>query len=115
MNAVYSDFINKFTRAIDFVPSNGKVRVKANSEPWFGSKIISATQKKRSTIFKIQKVWLENRKNKAKTSKIFLQKMLHLKKKIITQLLLLLFKITISEYKTQKIITSYGKLCILLV
>ena len=102
MNAVCSDFINKFTRAIDFVPSNGRVRVKANSEPWFGSKIISAIQKKRSTIFKIQKVWLENRKNKAKTSKIFFQKMLLLKKKLLLSYYYYYLKLLLVSTKLKK-------------
>ena len=74
MNAVCSDFISKFTRAIDFAPSNGRVRVKANSEPWFGSKIISAIQKKDQLYSRYKRCGLKTEKIKLKPQKYFFKR-----------------------------------------
>ena len=61
MNATYSDFINKFTRTIDSSAMIKKVRVKANSKPWFDSEIISAVQKEANYIQDIKSVKRRNR------------------------------------------------------
>ena len=72
LNVAYSDFINKFKKAIDSVTPVKKVRKKANSKSWFHIEIISVIQKR-------DKLYARYKFN-FKTAKIFLQKMMYRKK-----------------------------------
>ena len=59
INTSYSDFINKIIRAIDSVAPITKVRVKANSKPWFITEIISEIQKRGKLYSRYKKSRLE--------------------------------------------------------
>lgn len=67
--------------AIDSVAPIKKVKVKANSKPWFDTQIISATQKRGKLHASCKKSGLVTDKDNLKTSQIFLQTMLLWKKK----------------------------------
>ena len=67
-------------RAIDSATHIEKVRVKANSKFWFDSEVIYTIQKKDKLYSRQKKSGLEADKDKFKSSKLFLQKMLHRKK-----------------------------------
>ena len=82
INAAYSDFINKFVRAIDSVAPVKQGRVRANSKPWFDSKIISAIRKRGNLYSRYKKSGLEIDKDKFKTSKKIPQKMLNRKRRV---------------------------------
>ena len=45
VNYAFSDFIYRFVEAINFIAPSRKIRVKANSEPWFDNQIVSAIQR----------------------------------------------------------------------
>ena len=51
VNDAYSDFIYRFVEAINFIAPSKKIRVKANSKPWFDNKIVSGIQR-RDKLFK---------------------------------------------------------------
>ena len=80
LNVAYSDFINKFKKAIDSVTPIKKVRKKANSKSWFHIEIISVIQKRDKLYARYKKPGLEMEKNNFKTAKTFLQKMMYRKK-----------------------------------
>ena len=46
VNNAYSDFIYRFVWAINFIAPAKKIRVKANSKPWFDNQIASAIQRR---------------------------------------------------------------------
>ena len=46
VNDDYSDFIYRFVGAINFIAPSKKIRVKANSKPWFHNQIVSAIQRR---------------------------------------------------------------------
>ena len=81
VNPAYSDFINRFMGAIDSVAPIKKLKVKANSKPWFDTQIISAIQKRGKLHASCKKSGLVTDKDNFKTSQIFLQTMLLWKKK----------------------------------
>ena len=56
---MYSDFANKFMKAISSNTPIKKVRVKANSKPWLDSELISEIQKE-TLLTSIQRVSLRN-------------------------------------------------------
>ena len=45
VNDAYSDFIYRFIGAINFIAPSKRIRVKANSKPWFDNQIMSAIQR----------------------------------------------------------------------
>ena len=45
VNDTYTDFIYRFAEAINFIAPSKKIRVKANSKPWFDNQIVSAIQR----------------------------------------------------------------------
>ena len=55
VNNAYSDFIYRFVGAINFIATAKKIRVKANSKPWFDNQIASAIQR-RDKIYKSSKI-----------------------------------------------------------
>ena len=55
VNNAYSDFIYRFVGAINFIAPAKKIRVKANSKPWFDNQIASAIQR-RDKIYKSSKI-----------------------------------------------------------
>lgn len=57
---MYSDFANKFMKAISSNTPIKKVRVKANSKPWLDSELISEIQKE-TLLTSIQRVSLRNK------------------------------------------------------
>ena len=57
---MYSDFANKFMKAISSNTPIKKVRVTANSKPWFDSEVISGIQKE-TLLTSLQKVSLRNK------------------------------------------------------
>ena len=59
-----------------------KVRVKTHSKPWFDAEIILAIQKRDKLYSRYKKSWLTGKGN-FKTTKIFLQKMVHRKIKLL--------------------------------
>ena len=83
INVVYLDFTNKFITVINSVAPIKKVRVNANSKPWFDSEIISAIQKRNKLYSSNKKSGLETGKDECNTLTIFLQKMLHRKKNLV--------------------------------
>ena len=72
-NDAYSDFIYKFVEAKHFIAQSKKLRVKANSKPWFNNRIVSAIQR-RDKLYKHSD--LETDKDNSKVAKMYLQKMI---------------------------------------
>ena len=54
VNDTYSDLIYRFVEAINFTAPSKKVRVKANSKPWFDNQIVSAIQRRDKLYKKFQ-------------------------------------------------------------
>ena len=61
-------------RAMDFVATIKKIRVKANCKPWFDSEIISAIQKRSKLYPRSKNSGLETDKNKLKPQKYFFKR-----------------------------------------
>ena len=74
VNDAYSDFIYRFVEAINFTARSKKIRVKANSKPWFHNQIVSAIQRRDKLYKTFKHSGLEtdkdNFKDKAIQSKI---------------------------------------------
>ena len=81
MNDAYSDFIYRFVEAKNFTAPSKKIRVKANSKPWFDNQIASAIQRRDKLCKKFKHSSLKTDKDNFKVTKMRLQKMI-LKKKI---------------------------------
>ena len=81
MNDAYSDFIYRFVEAINFIAPSKKIRVKANSKPWFDNQIVSAIQRRDKLYKKFKHSGLETDKDNFKVAKMHLQKMILKKKK----------------------------------
>ena len=79
MNDVYSDFIYRFVEAINFIDPSKKIRVEANSKPWFDNQIVSAIQRRDKLYKKFKHSGLETHKDKV--GEMRLQKMMLKKKK----------------------------------
>ena len=81
LNDAYSDFIYRFVETINFIAPSKKIRVKANSKPWFDNQTVS-TIKRWDKPYKILKPsGLETDKDNFKVAKMHLQKMVLKKKK----------------------------------
>ena len=83
MNDAYSDFTYTFVEAINFIAPSKKIRVKANSKPWFDNQIVSAIQRRDKLYKKFKHSGLETGKDNFKVAKMHLQKMI-LKKTNLT-------------------------------
>ena len=81
MNDAYSDFIYRFVEAINFIAPSKKIRVKANSKPWFDNHIVSAIQRRYKLYKKFRHSDLETDKDNLKVAKTHLQKMIMKEKK----------------------------------
>ena len=81
MNDAYSDFIYTFVEAINFIAPSKKIRVKANSKPWFDNQIVSAIQRRDKLYKKFKHSGLETDKDNFKVAKMHLKKMILKKKK----------------------------------
>ena len=81
MNDAYSDFIYRFVEAINFIAPSKKIRVKANSKPWFDNQIVSAIQRRDKLYKKFKHSGLETDKDNFKVAKMHLQKMILKKNK----------------------------------
>ena len=64
INTLYSDFVNKFMRAIYSVAPVKKVRAKANCKPLFDTEIFSAIQKRDKLYSRYKKSGLGTGKDK---------------------------------------------------
>ena len=83
VNDAYSDFTYRFVGAINFIAPSKKIRVKANSKPWFDNQIVSAIQRQDKFYKKFEHSSLETDKDNFKVAKMHLEKMI-LKKKQLT-------------------------------
>ena len=81
VNDTYSDFIYRFVEAINFITPSKKIRVKANSKPWFDNQIVSAIKRRDKLYKKFKHSSLETDKDNFKLAKMHLQKMMLKKKK----------------------------------
>ena len=81
VNDAYSDFIYRFVEAINFIAPSKKIRVKANSEPWFDNQIVSAIQRRDKLYKEFKHSDLETDKDNFKVAKMHFQKMILKKKK----------------------------------
>ena len=81
VNYSFSDFIYRFVEAINFIAPSRKIRVKANSEPWFDNQIVSAIQRRDKLYKKFKHSGLETDKDNFRVAKMHLQKMILKKKK----------------------------------
>ena len=66
VNDAYSDFINMFVEAINFIALAKRIRVKPNSQPWFDNQIMSAIQRRDKLYKKFKYSGLETDKNSFK-------------------------------------------------
>ena len=85
MNDAYSDFIYRFVEAINLIVTSKKIRVKANSKPWFDNQIVPAIQRMDKLGKKFKHSGLETDKENFKVAKMHLQKMILKKKKFYFQ------------------------------
>ena len=83
VNDAYSDFIYRFVEAINFIAPSKKIRVKANSKPWFDNQIVSAIQRPDKFYKNFKHSGLETDQDSFKVAKLHLHKMI-LKKKNLT-------------------------------
>ena len=74
-------FIYRFVGAIHFIAPAKRIRVKANSKPWFGNQIMSAIQRRDKLYKKFRHSGLEADKDNFKVAKMHLQKRILKKKK----------------------------------
>ena len=81
MNDAYIDFIYRFVEAINLLTSSKKIRIKANSKPWFDNQIVSAIQRQDKLYKKFKHSGLKTDKDNFKVAKMLLQKMILEKKK----------------------------------
>ena len=81
MNDACSDFIYRFVEAINFIAPSKKIRVKANSKPWFDNQIAPAIQRRDKLYKKFKHSGLETDKDNFKVAKMHLQKLILKKKK----------------------------------
>ena len=81
MNVAQSYFIYRFVEAINFIAPSKKIRVRANSKPWFDNQIVSAIQRRDKLYKKFKHSGLETDKDNFKVTKMHLQKMILKKKK----------------------------------
>ena len=81
VNNAYSDFIYRFAEAIIFIEPSKRIRVKANSEPWFNSQIVSAIQRRDKLYKNFKHSGRETDKDNFKVTKMHLQEMILRKKK----------------------------------
>ena len=81
VNDAYPDFIYRFVEAINFMAPSKKIRVKANSKPWFDNQIVSAIQRPDKLYTKFKHSGLETDKDNFKIAKMHLQKMILKEKK----------------------------------
>ena len=81
MHDAYSDFIYRFVEAINSADPSQKIRVKANSKPWFDNQIVPAIQKRHKLYKKFKHSGLETDKDNFKVTKMHLQKMMLKKRK----------------------------------
>ena len=81
VNDTYSDFIFRFVKAINFIAPSKKIRVKANSKPWFDNQIVSAIQRRDKLYKKFKHSGLETDKDNFKVAKMHLQRLILKKKK----------------------------------
>ena len=70
-------------KAIDSITPIKKVRMMANSKTWFKTEIISVIQKRDELYSRYKNSGLKTDKDTSNTSKIFFQKMLHRKQKLL--------------------------------
>ena len=77
----YSDFIYRFAETINFIAPLKRIRVKVNSKPWFGNRIMSAIQIRDKFYKKFKYSGLENHKGNFKAAEMHLLKMILQKKK----------------------------------
>ena len=69
VNDAYSDFTNRFVGAMNFIAPAKKIRVKANSKPWFDNQIVSAMQRRNELYKKFKHPGIETDKNNFKSLK----------------------------------------------
>ena len=81
LNDAYSDFIYRFVEAINSAALSKKIRVKANSKPWFDNQIVSAIQRRHKLYKKFKHSGLGTDKDNFKVTKMHLQKMMLKKRK----------------------------------
>ena len=72
VNDAYSDFIYRFVETINFIAPSKKIRVKANSKPWFDNQIVPAIQRRDKLYKKFKHSGLETDKDNFKIAKIHL-------------------------------------------
>ena len=76
-----SNFIYRFAEAISFIAPSKKIRVKANSKPWFDNQVVSAIQRRDKLYKKFKYSGLETDRDNFKVAKMHLRKMILKKKK----------------------------------
>ena len=81
VNDVYSDFTYRFVEAINFIAPSKKIRMKADSKPWFDNQIASAIQRRDKLHKKFKHSSLKTDKDNFKVAKMHLQKMIPKNKK----------------------------------
>ena len=81
VNDVYSDFTYRFVEAINFIAPSKKIRMKADSKPWFDNQIASAIQRRDKLHKNFKHSSLKTDKDNFKVAKMHLQKMIPKNKK----------------------------------
>ena len=69
VNDAYSDFTYRFVGAINFIAPSKKIRVKANSKPWFDNQIMPVIQRWDKLYKKFKHSGLETDKDNFKVAK----------------------------------------------
>ena len=73
--------IYRFVEAINFIAPSKKIRMKANSKPWFGNQVVPAIQRRDKLYKKFKHSGLETDEDNFKVAKRHLQKMILKKNK----------------------------------
>ena len=81
LNDAYSDFIYRFAETISFIAPSKKIRVEANSKPWFDNQTVSAIKRRDKPYKTFKPSGLETDRDNFKVAKMHLQKMVLKKKK----------------------------------
>ena len=81
MNDAYSDCIYRFVEVIHFIAPSKKIKVKANSKPWFDNQIVSAIQRWDKIYKTFKHSGLETDKNNFEVAAMHFHKMILKKKK----------------------------------
>ena len=70
VNDPYSDFRSRFVEVINFIATSKKIRVKANSKPWFNNQTVPSIQRLDKLYKKFKYSGLEINKDNLKVAKM---------------------------------------------